>query len=105
MPDEKGETRRERNEKFGEETPDIDPPAVADHVWEWFFEISPRRKSGPETLGLDEIQAWVNLFGRVVRPEEVKMLCAMDTAYVNAIRKEQQLMHERSRETTKKPRK
>jgi hypothetical protein len=65
-------------------------------VWEWFFELSAQRKSGPEHLGFAEIGEWQRLLGRYIRPEEIKMILAMDTAYVSALKKEQQLLRERT---------
>lgn len=47
-------------------------------------------------LGFGEIGDWQRLLGKMVRPEEIEMILAMDAAYVSALKKEQQLLRERS---------
>ncbi|MBO9766520.1 MULTISPECIES: phage tail assembly chaperone [Xanthomonas] len=95
MPDAKGETRRERNARFEQPTPDVDMPEEAAHVWEWFWLISGRRGSGPEALSYTELSAWQQLTCRDVLPHEVAMLMAMDDAYLRAVREEQAAARER----------
>ncbi|MEA5123314.1 phage tail assembly chaperone [Xanthomonas floridensis] len=95
MPDEKGETRRQRNARFEQSTPDVDMPEEAVHVWEWFWLISGRRKSGPEAISYSDIGEWQRLTLRDVLPEEVEMLMAMDDAYLRAVREEQAAARER----------
>ncbi len=89
MADEKGETRRERNARFGEETPDVDVPDQGAHVWEWFWELSGRRKTGPEALSFAEVGEWQRLTGQDVLPVEIEMLLSMDDAYLRAVREDQ----------------
>lgn len=90
-PDEKGETRAERNARFGQsdKTPDEPTlPGCGEHVWQWFAELSAQRGSGGmggiEPLGWSSIKAWSELTGVIVRPEEVRMLLAMDAAFRSA---------------------
>lgn len=83
-----GETRRQRNERFNQahlnpEPPE--PPVGAEHVWLWFWELSKRRRSGPEAISYAEIGEWTRVTGTLVAPEEVAMLIAMDDAYLKAI--------------------
>lgn len=101
MADEKGETRRQRNSRFGQGSPDIDVPNQADHVWDWFWELSARRKSGPEALSYAEIGEWQRLTRNTVRPEEVEMLMKMDDAYLVTFRDEQQANRERAADSKK----
>lgn len=98
MPDENGETRRERNARFEEPSPDLDLPEAGAHVWEWFWEISARRRSGPEALSYAEVGEWQRLTSTQVRPEEVEMLMKMDNAYLAEVREEQRAAMERMRE-------
>lgn len=95
------QTRRERNARFGRESPEIEVPTEAEHVWDWFFELSQRRRSGPEALSFGEVGEWQRLTGNIIRPEEVRMIMAMDDAYVAEARKEQADMAERQREAAK----
>ena len=73
------------------ERPEI--PECAAHVWAWFAELSAQRMSGmggAEPLGWSGIAAWAALTGEIVRPEEVRMLVAMDAAYREAAAEEQE---------------
>jgi hypothetical protein len=96
MADDKGETRRERNRRFGKQTPEVRIPDQAGHVWSWFWELSARRRSGPESLTYGEISNWTRITCRDVLPVEVSMLMAMDDAYLRAVREEQQAARERA---------
>lgn len=89
MPDEKGETRRQRNARFGQPSPENDIPDAVEHVWEWFWDLSARRKSGPEALTYAEVGEWQRLTGTAIRPEEVEMLMKMDDAFLAECREEQ----------------
>lgn len=97
MPNEKGETRRQRNTRFRQASPPLRVPANGRHVWDWFWQLSARRRSGPESLSYAEIESWARMTATPVRPEEVDMLTAMDDAYVTEVRKEQMAALERER--------
>jgi hypothetical protein len=88
MVDEKGETRRERNARFGAEAPEADVPEQAMHVWHWFWELSNRRQTGPEAIQHVEIDAWAMLNGRALLPVEVEWLTAMDDMYLKVVRED-----------------
>lgn len=101
MPDEKGETRRARNTRFGQPSPSVEVPPLGQHVWEWFWTLSNRRRTGPEALSFAEIGEWQRLTGTAVLPEEVEMLMQMDDAYLAEVRKEQEAAHVRAAEASK----
>jgi hypothetical protein len=96
MADEKGETRRQRNARFDEPSPEIDVPPEGEHVWGWFWELSHRRGTGPEALTFGEVAAWRRLTGQDVEPAEVEMIMAMDDAYLRAVREDQAAARERA---------
>ncbi len=99
MPREGGETRRQYNAKFGQaekNQPVIIPPQTR-HVWNWFWQLSNRRNSGPEALSYAEVQAWAQMMHIPIRPDEVAMLVAMDDAYVQEVRREQRAALEAER--------
>lgn len=98
MPDEKGETRRVRNARFDQPSPDIEIPHFGQHVWDWFWVLSNRRRSGPEALSFAEIGEWQRLTGTAALPEEVEMLMQMDDAYLSEVRKEQEAAQVRALE-------
>ncbi len=99
MADEDGETRRQRNERFGlAESPKQKVPGEAGHVWGWFWELSGRRHSGPEALTFADIGQWASLLQVELLPEEVQMLIAMDDQYLRAVREEQKAARERAQQ-------
>ncbi|KRG47341.1 hypothetical protein ARC20_03150 [Stenotrophomonas panacihumi] len=89
MKDERGDTRRERNARFGIETPELEVPDEGGHLWEWFSELSNRRRTGPEALAFAELGEWQRLTGQDVLPVEIEMLLSMDDAYLRAVREDQ----------------
>lgn len=73
-------------------------------MWDWFWALSARRRSGPESITFGEIDAWQRLTGTPIRPEEVEMLLQMDNAFLAEVRSEQDAMAERAREASSKQR-
>lgn len=87
FPDKDGETRRERNARFGQESPAVEVPPVAQYLWEWFWDIrrsQPAGFNGPNPVTNAELMAWVQRTGQVVRPEEAVILMDMDGALLTA---------------------
>jgi hypothetical protein len=88
----KGEKRREYNTRFGQSEKNPEPveiPEGAEHIWNWFWALSKRRRSGPEHIAYQEIGEWSRLTGTLVSPDEIDMLLAMDDAWMLAIREDQ----------------
>lgn|GEM_PF-909392 len=96
MADEKGETRRQRNERFEIATPDVDLPDEGAHVWAWFWDLSARRRAGPEALSFSDVGDWQRLLQLDLLPQEVGMLMAMDDKYLAAVREDQAAARERA---------
>jgi len=96
MADEKGETRRQRNERFGAPSPEVEIPHQLLHVWDWFWELSARRRSGPEALTFADIGEWSRLRQVDLQPIEVEFLMAMDDAYLKAVREDQEAARQRA---------
>jgi hypothetical protein len=95
MPDEKGLTRRERNERFGQgSSPAIDIPGAGDHLWEWYFQLSGRlrrvRDGVCEPIPPSEFMAWCEASGTIVNALEYAMLSAMDDAFCDEMNQELQ---------------
>lgn len=68
-------------------------PNEVEYVFVWFWRLSSQRRggfSGPDALGWDTILSWSTLTGLEVRPGEVEMLVAMDSAYRDEVSREQQ---------------
>ena len=101
MPDDKGETRRQRNEKFGkpELTEDIEIPDEGLHIWSWFWDLNVSRQqgfSGPNALLLTDIANWAGLTGEIIIREEISIIRAMDLVYLQKMAEEQKLSMERA---------
>jgi hypothetical protein len=92
MPDEKGETRRERNERLKSPTPQFRIPQSAHYIWNWFKEISdiasPIREGFYRRIPPSEYLAWQQLTGNIVYPEEYDILFAMDGVFCDEMNAE-----------------
>lgn len=104
-PDEKGETRRQRNERFGVVTTEPEPVNPDfEYLLEWFWDIRrgvPAGINGPDPLSMTEIANWSSLTGTVVRREEIGILREVDAAFLASVANEHAEAAERTR--TAKP--
>jgi hypothetical protein len=66
------------------------------HVWEWFWKLSARRRSGPEPITWAELDAWARR-GAPFPPlrEELDMLVAMDDAFLAELHSDRRAYYER----------
>lgn len=76
-------------------------PEAGEHVWDWFWSLSARRKTGPEALTYAEVGEWQRLTATPIRPEEVEMLMQMDDAFLAEVRQEQRALIEQQRDQLK----
>lgn len=93
MPDDKGETRRERNVRFGlEQSPQSDVPLNGLYLWDWYWTISSRlrrvRDGFCEPIPPSEFNAWCEASATIIYPVEYGILCAMDEAFCTATNQE-----------------
>jgi hypothetical protein len=97
MVDDDGDTRAERNERFGVfvDIPEPEPPEAVIHVWAWFWQWAGNRKSD-EAMGWSELQDWKTLTAVIIEQHEVLMMQAMDRAYVSCTRSSRKELKERS---------
>lgn len=90
--DEKGETRRERNERFGFDTPPLIVPEAGIHFWKWYFEISSRLMRVRDGIAIPiswaDINGWVALTGNIIRPLELQVLFTIDDAFCETMNAE-----------------
>lgn len=91
--DPNGETRRDRNERFGVDNPE--PPQVPEdfeYVWEWFWELVETgrhvQEGVPNSFTHVELKAWKDNMGQLVNPDEMKMIIAMSKAWADELGKE-----------------
>lgn len=86
--DANGETREQRNERFGQAdaTTEWDIPDDGLYLWDWYWEISDRLKRVSEGVALpiawSEFISWQNATRHIVMPFEFDILSAMDDAFV-----------------------
>jgi hypothetical protein len=84
-PDEKGETRRERNPRFGVTSPEIIEPVGGEYLLDWYDELTSGTlrvsESNVNPISWREFQAWVDVTGKIVWPFEFEILREMDKAY------------------------
>lgn len=102
LPDENGETRRERAVRFGVDTtgPELNIPADFYHIWEWYWTISARlrrvRDGVAEPIPPSEFTYWCKASGTIIHPVEYAILSAMDDVFCDEMNDE--LKHYRLRE-------
>lgn len=105
MPDEKGVSRRERNERFSTDSPPLFVPDEGRYLWEWYEQLSSgvRRVEdgvcGP--IPWSEYLAWSKVIGHIVRPREYAILRAMDEAFCTEMNKELADFRERQNQKAK----
>jgi hypothetical protein len=92
LPNEKGETRRERNLKFEEYTPPFSIPESGVYLWRWYFSISDSlrrvREGICEPIPPSEYIAWSHISGEIINHREQKILQRMDIAFCSEMNKE-----------------
>lgn len=88
--DEQGETRRQRNERFGqgELSPELVVPEQGQYLWNWFFELDEGRSGGSQPLTALEISAWADLTGNIMTRQDFRILRSMDRAYLHQYEEE-----------------
>ena len=101
QPDENGNTRRERNEQFGQDhlTPELELDEVAQHYLNLYYRLSNRLKRVEDgncsPIPPSEFLAWVTLTGVIVLPWEYDMLSQMDLAFCEEMNAELAAFQER----------
>ena len=90
--DENKETRRERNARFGKESPELIITAQWQYLWDWYEALSAgvgRAVDGVcNPIPWSEFLAWSSVSGVVVHPSEYAILRAMDAVFCEEMNKE-----------------
>ena len=99
-PDEDGETRRERNERFDceDQNPEIEPPEDGKWLWDWFLELNACRSQGfsaPNAVTFPDLESWSRLTGNIIRREEIAIIRRMDDAFLAALAEEREEQRKR----------
>lgn len=108
MQDEKGNTRRERNEDAERRgapvppTPPFEIPEAAEFFWNWYWEISRRLKRVEQGVAVPidwvQLQAWQSLTQSNATPLEIEIISTMDDAFCEETNKELKAFGEREKE-------
>lgn len=89
IPDEKGETRRDRNERFGHDAPPLEIPEDGRYLWEWYQEVADGTARFRENLyhpiTWADLKAWADCTGNIVYSSEFDILRAMDAAFTRGM--------------------
>lgn len=93
LPNEKGETRRERNQRLEIETPDFEIPSAGEYIWEWFTALSNvihriDFNGYYYNLPPSEILAWCKLTGTEITENEYEIISAMDSSFCKELNAE-----------------
>jgi hypothetical protein len=103
-PNEHGETRRERNERFEQPSPELIIPDGGQYLWDWYHELAEgvgRINDGVcRPIPWGEYLAWAKVSGSIVRTDEYAILRAMDASFCDEMNKELQAYQERLRDPT-----
>lgn len=86
VPDENGETRNDRNARFGQpDGPLLVIPEAGQYLWDWYWNASQGLRrvidGGAAPISSLEWQAWASITGELVRPSEYAILRAMDKTF------------------------
>lgn len=107
LPDDKGETRRERNKRFGVlDSPEVEIPSGGEYLWELFVELSNvihrvDFNGYYYTLPPSEIIAWCTLKHWDITAEEYDIILAMDNAFCRELNKDKEATMTRKLEEQK----
>lgn len=108
LPDEKGETRRERNIKFGQEdkNPEFEIPLAGEYLWDWFIRLSNvihrvDFNGYYYNLPPSEIIAWCKLKHWDITADEYDVISAMDNVFCNELNKDRDAVLSRKLEEQK----
>ncbi|WP_188862973.1 hypothetical protein [Marinobacterium nitratireducens] len=100
-PDPNGETRRQRNKRFGFDSPEVEIPRGGAHLFRWFRDASTMRRwdSGyPAIIEPNNWLSWAQMMDIPVDVIEWRILRQMDDTYVRHMIDEIKANAERLRE-------
>lgn len=88
--DGEGETRRQRNERFGhgDKNPEINIPEYAFYLWNAYWELCSVRRDNETPINYRDIMDWTCATGGLISSREYAIIMQMDAAYRTAIAEE-----------------
>jgi hypothetical protein len=85
-PNKDGISKRAMLTQAGRAGPASEPPELASHVWEWFWDLSAARGSngfGLNPVGFVDLAAWAAMTGAEPLEWELQALREMDRAFLS----------------------
>lgn len=107
LPNEKGETRRERNLRFGYgKSPEVEIPSSGEYIWELFATLSASIHRVDFNgyyykIPPSEILAWCELAKVDITSEEYEVISAMDDVFCKEINEDRNAAYSRKLEEQK----
>lgn len=107
LPDDKGETRRERNLRFGQsDSPEVEIPYAGEYLWELFTQLSNAIHRVDfngyyYNLPPSEIIAWCKLKHWDITADEYDIISAMDNVFCKELNKDRDAISSRKLEEQK----
>lgn len=102
QPDERGLTRRERNESFQQPAPEFAIPEGGEYLWVWYHEISDTLRRVDDgvcfPIPWSEYKAWAEVTRQIVNSDEYAILRSIDIDFCDEMNKELQAFRERENE-------
>lgn len=108
LPDDKGQTRRERNEKFGfDKSPEVNIPCEGMYLWQLYSELSNAIhridfNGYYYNLPPSEILAWCKLANKDITSFEYDVISSMDNAFCKEINEDKNARDNRKFDEQKK---
>jgi len=85
-PNKDGVSKRAMINQAGRAGPAADPPEMASHVWEWFWDLSAARGAngfGLNPISFADLAAWAAMTGAEPTEWEVAAIREMDRAFLS----------------------
>lgn len=98
--------REDYNAAFGVESPEQpEIPECGYHAWEIWWRMNARRPTGDNQtpISFSEMESFCKMTGKILLPEDVEMIEAIDNAYLSAVSEEKRAAFERAQEEKKTP--
>lgn len=106
--DERGQTRRERNDAHGHETPPLEIPLAGQHIWDFYETLNDRMRRVMDRqaipISFSELHVAMMITGTLLNRKEIEILFEMDKIFCELVNLELKDLAEREKEEQAKKR-